>query len=108
MNLLEKFKLGLNKSSSSLSEGINNIFKKRKVDQDILQEFEDLLIGSDVGIETAQNLKNDFEKFRIDKKIDDHKEIIMAALELYDEIDLRGPDTCTLNSYEAFNKEDTF
>ena len=47
MNLLEKFKLGLNKSSSSLSEGINNIFKKRKVDQDILQEFEDLLIGSD-------------------------------------------------------------
>ena len=54
MNLLEKFKLGLNKSSSSLSEGINNIFKKRKVDQDILQEFEDLLIGSDVGIETAQ------------------------------------------------------
>ena len=76
MNLLEKFKLGLNKSSSSLSEGINNIFKKRKVDQDILQEFEDLLIGSDVGIETAQNLKNDFEKFRIDKKIDDHKEIL--------------------------------
>ena len=76
MNLLEKFKLGLNKSSSSLSEGINNIFKKRKVDHDILQEFEDLLIGSDVGIETAQNLKNDFEKFRIDKKIDDHKEIL--------------------------------
>ena len=76
MNLLEKFKLGLNKSSSSLSEGIDNIFKKRKVDQDILQEFEDLLIGSDVGIETAQNLKNDFEKFRIDKKIDDHKEIL--------------------------------
>ena len=76
MNLLEKFKLGLNKSSSSLSEGINNIFKKRKVDQEILQEFEDLLIGSDVGIETAQNLKNDFEKFRIDKKIDDHKEIL--------------------------------
>jgi len=53
MNLLEKFKLGLNKSSSSLSEGINNIFKKRKVDQDILQEFEDLLIGSDVGIEIS-------------------------------------------------------
>ena len=60
----------------TLSEGINNIFKKRKVDQDILQEFEDLLISSDVCIETAQNLKNDFEKFRIDKKIDDHKEIL--------------------------------
>ena len=66
MGLLEKFKLGLNKSSSSLSEGITNIFKKRKIDQNLLQEFEDLLISSDVGIETAQNLKNDFEKFRVD------------------------------------------
>ena len=81
MKLIEKFKLGLNKSSSSLSEGINSIFKKRKVDQNILQEFEDLLISSDVGIETAQNLKNDFEKFRIDKKLDDHKEILKLLAE---------------------------
>ena len=76
MGLLEKFKFGLSKSSSTLSEGINNIFKKRKIDDLVLQEFEDLLISSDVGIETAQNLKNDFEKFRIDKKLDDHKEIL--------------------------------
>jgi len=76
MGLLEKFKFGLSKSSSTLSEGINNIFKKRKIDDVVLQEFEDLLISSDVGIETAQNLKNDFEKFRIDKKLDDHKEIL--------------------------------
>ena len=77
MNLLEKFKLGLNKSSSSLSEGITNIFKKRKLDQILLQEFEDLLISSDVGIETAQNLKNDFEKFRVDKKLNDHKHFLI-------------------------------
>ena len=76
MGLLEKFKFGLSKSSSTLSEGINNIFKKRKIDDVVLQEFEDLLISSDVGIETAHNLKNDFEKFRIDKKLDDHKEIL--------------------------------
>ena len=76
MGLLEKFKFGLNKSSSKLSEGINNIFQKRKIDDVVLQEFEDLLISSDVGIETAQNLKNDFEKFRIDKNLEDHKEIL--------------------------------
>ena len=62
MSLLEKFKFGLSKSSTTLSEGINNIFKKRKIDGVVLQEFEDLLISSDVGIETAQSLKNDFEK----------------------------------------------
>ncbi len=76
MSLLEKFKFGLNKTSSALSEGVSNIFQKRKIDQDILQEFEDLLISSDVGIETAKNLKNDFEKFRIEKKLEDHKEIL--------------------------------
>ena len=76
MGLLEKFKFGLSKSSSTLSEGINNIFKKKKIDDVVMQEFEDLLISSDVGIETAQNLKNDFEKFRIDKNLDDHKEIL--------------------------------
>ena len=75
MDLFDKFKIGLNKSSA-LSEGINNIFQKRKIDKNILEEFEDLLISSDVGVETAKNLRNDFEKFRIDKKLDDHKEII--------------------------------
>ncbi len=76
MSLLEKFKLGLNKSSSTLSEGISNIFQKKKIDQSVLKEFEELLITSDVGIKTAQSLKNDFEKFRIDKKLDNHNEII--------------------------------
>ena len=55
MSLFSKFKVGLSKSSSSLSERINNIFKKRKVDQDILKEFEDLLIGSDVGINCSKS-----------------------------------------------------
>ena len=31
MGLLEKFKFGLNKSSSKLSEGINNIFMRGPV-----------------------------------------------------------------------------
>ena len=81
MSLLKKFKLGLSKSSSALSDGMANIFQKRKIDENILQEFEDLLIGSDVGIEAAKSLKNDFEKFRIDKKLNDHKEILKLLAE---------------------------
>ncbi len=81
MSLLEKFKFGLNKSSLALSEGMSNIFQKRKIDQSVLNEFEELLITSDVGIETAQSLKNDFERFRIDKKLEDHKEIIKLLAE---------------------------
>ena len=35
-----------------------------------------MLISSDVGIEVAKELKKDFETFKIDKKLDDHKEIL--------------------------------
>ena len=76
MGLFDKFKTGLGKSSSGLKDGIKNIFSTKKIDAEILDEFEELLISSDVGIEVAKELKKDFETFKIDKKLDDHKEIL--------------------------------
>ena len=76
MGLFDKFKTGLGKSSSGLADGIKNIFSTKKIDAEILDEFEELLISSDVGIEVAKELKKDFETFKIDKKLDDHKEIL--------------------------------
>jgi len=76
MSLFDKFKIGLGKSSSDLSKGFNNIFSKKKIDEKILSEFEDLLISSDTGIEVAQQLRKDFESFKINKKLEDHKEIL--------------------------------
>jgi len=76
MSLLDKFKIGLNRSSSNLSEGFDNIFSKKKIDDKILSEFEDLLISSDTGVDVAKQLRQDFESFKIDKKLEDHKEIL--------------------------------
>jgi fused signal recognition particle receptor len=76
MRLFDKFKIGLEKSSSGLSAGFKNIFSKKKIDNEVLNEFEDLLISSDTGIEVAQKLRKDFEAFKIDNKLDDHKEIL--------------------------------
>ena len=76
MGLLDKFKTGLTKSSAGLSEGFKNIFSKKKIDEKVLSEFEDLLITSDTGIEVAKELRKDFETFKIDKNLDDHKEIL--------------------------------
>jgi fused signal recognition particle receptor len=76
MSLFNKFKIGLSKSSYGLSKGFNNIFSKKKINDEILSEFEDLLIGSDTGIEVAHQLRKDFESFKIDKKLEDHKEIL--------------------------------
>jgi fused signal recognition particle receptor len=81
MNLFDKFKKGLNLSSSNLSSGIKNIFYKRKIDPTVLSQFEDLLISADVGIETASELKREFEKLKIDKNLTDPKEIIKILIE---------------------------
>jgi fused signal recognition particle receptor len=76
MSLFNKFKIGLGKSSSSLTDGFKNIFSKKNIDEDILTEFEELIISSDAGVEVAKELRKDFENFKIDKKIEDHNEIL--------------------------------
>ena len=81
MSLFDKFKEGLNLSSSNLSLGIKNIFSKKNIDQTVLSQFEDLLISADVGTETAAELKKEFEKLKVDKNLTDSKEIINILAE---------------------------
>ena len=76
MGLFDKFKLGLGKSSSSLSDGFKNIFSKKIIDESVLNEFEELIISSDAGADVAREFRNDFKNFKIDKKLEDHKEIL--------------------------------
>ena len=62
MKLLERF-------------NFNNIFGKKKIDEKLLNKFEDLLIEADVGTEIASDLKEKFKKEKIGKEINDEKEI---------------------------------
>ena len=41
MGLFDKFKKGLGKSSDGLSTGFKNIFSKKKIDENVLTEFEE-------------------------------------------------------------------
>ena len=75
MSLFNKFKLGLGKSSAGLSTGFKNIFSKKKIDDDVLTEFEDLLITADTGVDVAKELRKDFENFKINNKLESHEEI---------------------------------
>ena len=81
MSLFNKFKIGLGKSSSGLTDGFKNIFSKKNIDDDVLTKFEELIISSDAGVEVAKELRIDFENFKIDKKIEDHKEILKLIAE---------------------------
>ena len=69
MGIFDKFKSGLGKSSSDLSEGFENIFSKKKIDDRVLDEFEELIISSDAGVDVAKELRKDFENFKINKKL---------------------------------------
>ena len=62
MKLFENFKFG-------------NLFGKKKIDENLLNKFEELLIESDVGTEIASDLKEKFKKEKIGKEIKNEKEI---------------------------------
>ena len=57
MGFFEKLKAGLSKTRAALAEGLNNIFKKfLRVDEDLMDELEELLITSDIGVETSMEI----------------------------------------------------
>ena len=74
---------GLSKTSASLSEGIASVFTKRKLDGDTLQDFEDVLIQADLGVETAGRITQAIAKGRYDKGLtgDDVRQVLAAEIE---------------------------
>ena len=57
MGFFDKLKSGLGKTKASINEKINNVFSTfRKVDEDLLEELEEALIMSDVGIDTSTKI----------------------------------------------------
>ena len=75
MSIFEKFKLGLSKSSKNLSTGLNDLFFKKKIDENMLNELEDFLIQSDVGVESAKELRQKFANTKIDPKNSKQSEV---------------------------------
>ena len=54
MGLFSKIKAGLQKTKASISDGITSIINSfTKIDEDLFEELEELLVMSDVGVETS-------------------------------------------------------
>lgn len=75
MEIFEKFKIGLNKSASSFSNGIKNLVIKKKIDEKTLNQLEEFLIKSDVGVDVASEIK----KIISEKKILPSQDSIMQV-----------------------------
>ena len=57
MGFFDKLKQGLSKTKSSFDSKMNNVFSTfRKVDENLLEELEEILIMSDIGIETSTDI----------------------------------------------------
>ena len=75
---LGRLKAGLTKTSSQIGGGIADIFRKRRLDDAAIQELEDLLITSDLGLDAAARLVGNLKKTRFGKEVSDQE--VRAAL----------------------------
>jgi len=69
MGWFQKLKDGLSKTSSNITEGVTKIFTHQKLDAQVLEELEELLISSDLGVDTAASIITDLSKDKFDKEI---------------------------------------
>ena len=86
MSIFDKFKLGLSKSSKNLSSGLNDLIFKKKIDENMLNELEDFLIQSDVGVESAKELREKFASTKVNTKDSGKDEIFKIFSDYVSEI----------------------
>ncbi|MGB9679000.1 MAG: signal recognition particle-docking protein FtsY [Thermoanaerobacteraceae bacterium] len=84
--MFQKIKEGLNKTRENLTSKIENIsFIGRKIDEDLLEELEEILILSDVGVSATNFIINGIRKKAKERKISDAEKIKeLLAEEIYE------------------------
>ena len=92
MGFFDKLKKGLGKTKTSFDEKINNVFKSfKKVDEEFLDELEETLVMSDVGMETSVKIVDNLRKRIKKENIKDEEEVKKALREemmkILDEVD---------------------
>ncbi len=82
MGFFDKLKTGLNKTKTSFDEKINNVFSNfRKVDEEFLDELEEVLIMSDIGMETSIKIISNLREKIKKENIKDEEEVKQALRE---------------------------
>ena len=87
MGFFDKLKTGLNKTKESINEKINDVFSNfRKVDENFLEELEEILIMSDIGIDTSTKIIGKLRERMKKEKIEDEEEVKKVLREEMQEI----------------------
>lgn len=94
MGFFDKLKSGLGKTKQTINEKINDVFSNfRKVDEELLEELEEALIMSDIGIETSTKIINEL-RIRVKKENIQDEENVRKALkeEMVKLLDIETPE----------------
>ncbi len=73
-----RLKAGLSRTTAKLTESITAVFKKRRLDDEALEELEETLIAADLGVAASQRIVAGFRKTRFGKEVTDEE--VKAAL----------------------------
>ena len=94
MGFFDKLKQGLGKTKNSIDEKINNVFSVfRKVDEELLEELEEVLVMSDIGMETSVKIIDELRNKIKREKIEDEEAVKKALKEIMKDIlDVAKPE----------------
>jgi len=100
MGIFEKFKIGFKKSASTFTSGLRDIIVKKEIDDKTLDQVEEYLIKSDVGVDSASEIKEIISSEKIDPKKETINEVNLILKNYI--IKLMRP----LENNNFFNKND--
>lgn len=87
MGFFDKLKSGLNKTKESFNDKINDVFSNfRKVDENMLEELEEVLIMSDIGVDTSIKIINDLRTKIKKEKIENEEDVKVALKKIMKDI----------------------
>jgi fused signal recognition particle receptor len=75
MGIFDKFKIGFKKTASTFTSGLKDIIVKKEIDDKTLDQIEEYLIQSDVGLTVAAEIKQIIAQEKIDPKNDVMNEV---------------------------------
>ena len=87
MGFFEKLKQGLNKTKNALVGKIDGIFSAfSKIDEDLFDELEELLISADVGVNTTESILDSLRERAREKKIKEPAELRGELIDILREL----------------------
>lgn len=99
LKAFDKLKNSLSKTKDNIFGKISQVVNRRKIDEELLEEIEEILIGADVGVQATMKLIDTLREKAKEKKLSDGEDILQL---LKDEI----AEILSREDSELFNPSD--